>query len=191
MGLDGLNDVSELGKIDNKATDGLNGVNNSLAYRVHEIERHLHSYGREFGAAAVPSGETHVADSINDNPSAFQVDAGNDDWGAWVQILGSSDTPAITGSANYDIHRMLVTATERNAVYHVQIGFGDSGEAALSAGDYTEISFIPASNQADNSPILIQDRRKSVGTKAWIRTLCPGQDTATFDFYVGLHEYEG
>jgi hypothetical protein len=33
-----------LEKIDNKATLGSLGTSNSLAYRVHEIERHLHSY---------------------------------------------------------------------------------------------------------------------------------------------------
>ena len=86
-------------KIDDLATAGLLGVVNSLAYRVHEIERHLHSGARWFETAAVPDGEVHVADSIGSGAGAFQIDAGNDTWGAWVQVLGSEDTPTVAGKA--------------------------------------------------------------------------------------------
>ena len=37
---------AETDKIDQAVTDGLAGTSNSLAYRVHEIEKHFH--GREF-----------------------------------------------------------------------------------------------------------------------------------------------
>lgn len=40
----------ETDKIDSAATDGLEGTSNSLAYRVHEIEKHLHNRGRFWGA---------------------------------------------------------------------------------------------------------------------------------------------
>ena len=39
----------EIAKIDNLSTDGLGGINNSLAYRIHEIENHLHSPERRLG----------------------------------------------------------------------------------------------------------------------------------------------
>ena len=57
-----LNGVTDLQKVDSAATDGLAGVNNSLAYRVHEIERHVHSYERWFELAAAPDPTDHVAD---------------------------------------------------------------------------------------------------------------------------------
>lgn len=52
----------ETDKIDNVAADGLLGLRNSLAHKVDEIGRHLHSGTRWFETAATPSGETHVAD---------------------------------------------------------------------------------------------------------------------------------
>lgn len=187
-----LTDISdETDKIDSAATDGLAGTSNSTAYRAHETERHFHSYESWFETAASPSGETNVADRIGDGSGVFQIDAGNNDWGSWVQVLGSADTPARAGNTKFDLHRLEISATERNEVYFVQVAFGDSGAAGLAAGDYTEAVFKAASNQVDSGPVIIQDRRKDVGTKAWARCKCPGQNTATLDFYLGLHEYEG
>lgn len=181
-----LDGIPAVRKIDSLATNGLSGVNNSLAYRVAEIERHFHSYERWFELAGTPSGETHRADAAGTGAGIFQVDAGNDTWGSWLQVLGSSDT-----SQTYDLHRVLVTATERSAIYVVQIAYGASGDAAVTAGTYTEAVFSPASNLVDSGPVDVQSRRQAAGTKAWVRTICPGQDTATLNFMVGLHFYEG
>ena len=186
-----LDGIADRQKIDSATTLGLNGTNNSLAYRVHEVERHLHSYERWFETAAVANGEIHVADPAGTGGGVFQMDAGNVTWGAWLQILGSSDTPAITGSVKFDPDQILVTAAERNVVYVVQIGFGASGAAALSAGTYTEKPFIPAGGVVDSGPMDVKSKRIAVGTKAWVRCICPGQNTATLDFMIGIHEYEG
>jgi hypothetical protein len=183
--------VTDATKIDSQATDGLLGASDSLAYRVHEIERHLHSYERWFETASVPNGEVHVADRLGDGGGSFQIDAGNDDWGAWLQILGSSDTPSVSGEEKYDLHRLEIDSAERNSKYYVQIAFGTSGAAAIASGDYTEGSVKPVSNQIDSGPVTLQARRQDAGTKAWARCKCPGQDTATLDFTFGIHEYEG
>lgn len=183
-------------KVDGLATLGLAGISNSLAYRVHEIERHLHSYESWLEEAGTPSG-THKADRIGTAGGAgvFRIDAGNSSvtatWGAWVQLLGSADTPIIAGSTHYDFHRLMIAATERNNIYFIQIGFGASGADAISNGDYTEAVLLPLSNQIDSGPIVVQTRRQAVDTLAWARCLCPGQDTATLDFFFALHEYEG
>jgi hypothetical protein len=179
-------------KIDSLATDGLDGVEDSLAYRVHEIERHLHNWERWFGAAGVPSGEVHVADRIGTTSTAFQADAGNVTWGAWLQILGSSDTPDTAGMEKYDLHRIQVTAVERiNSVHFVQLTFGTSGAAGLAAGEYTEFVFHPQGQTGQRLPVPILDRRYDAGAKAWIRVMVPGQNTGTMDFFFGLHEYPG
>ena len=175
----------------NAFNSGLEGVEDSLGYRTGEIERHLHSFESWFETAATPSGEVHVADRIGGGSGAFQIDAGNDDWGGWVQLLGSSDTPARTGGAKYDLHRVAFAGAERNAPYFFQLVFGASGDAGLAAGESIEAVFVPLSNQIDSAPVDIQSRRKDANTKAWARCKCPGQDTATLDFYFGLHEYEG
>lgn len=179
-------------KIDDLATNGLDGVDNSLAYRVHEIERHLHSYESWFGGAAVPNGEIHVADRLGTGIDGFVIDAGNLTWGSWVQILGSSDTPARGTNEKYDLHRILVTAAERaTAIYFVQIAFGTSGAAAFTAGAYTEFPYYSPAQVSRSAPTDFQTRRITAGTKAWARCLCRGQNTGTLTFYVGLHGYEG
>lgn len=162
---------------DNVATAGLNGTHDSLSYRVAEIERHFHSYERWFGSG----GETLTP---------FTLDSGNNTWGAWVALLAAGDTPAIAGSAYYDPHRILITATERNSPYRVQLAFGASGAAALAAGAYTEVIFSPASNLVDAGPIDINCRRLASGTPMWGR--CWNADnTGTISLFVGIHEYEG
>ena len=181
-------------KVDDQAVNGLEGVANSLAYKVHEIERHLHSNERWFAAAAVPNAEIHVADRVS--PAAqvpFQLDAGNDTWGAWVQILGSSDTPADVGKLKFDPHKLIINNTEKlNKIHVLQIGFGASGAAALAADWYTEMVFVSLGGiPGDVYPVVMQSRRSSSGQKVWARTFIPGENTGTVDFFFGIHEYEG
>lgn len=169
--------------------DALENTVNQILAEVVEIENHLHSDESWFETAATPSGQTNVADRVSVGGGSFQIDAGNDDWGAWVQILGSADTPARTGMTLYDLHRLEISAAEQNEVYFVQIGFGASGADALTNGDYTEAVFKPSSNQIDSGPVVVQTERHAAGTLAWARCMCPGQNTATLNFFVGLHEY--
>lgn len=176
-------------KIENESTLGLRGENNSLTYRVHEIERHLHSRERWLGLAAVPVGETHRADI--DSMVPFQIDAGNDTWGAWVQILGSGDTPIISGAVKFDIHRILITEVETaKIITRIQIAYDSSAAIALPAGNYTELIIIPEKSTKEN-PFLFKFPRSSAGTKFWARCWANGQNTHTIDFFFGLHEYEG
>ena len=182
----------ETDKIDGAATDGLAGTNNSLAYRVHEIERHFHGWERWFGLAGAPDAELHRADRIGTTVTAFQADAGNLTWGTWLQILGSDDTPADGGMAKLDLHQIQIVTVERAGSEHfVQVALGASGAAALASGDYTEIVFQPQGAQARKVAIPIMTRRKDAGTKAWLRCLVVGQNTGTMDFFIGIHEYPG
>ena len=41
-------------KIDNLAADGLLGVEDSLAYKIAEVEKHFHNWERWIGLAAIP-----------------------------------------------------------------------------------------------------------------------------------------
>jgi len=179
-------------KIDNAATDGLDGVEDSLAYRVEEIERHLHGWERWFGEAGTPSGEVHVADRIGTTSTPFTIDGGNDTWGSWLQILGSSDTPAVAGQVKFDLHRIEITTVERtNATHFIQIGFGASGAAALTSNTYTEFVFRPSTVQGRAAPVTIISRRRDAGTLAWARCWVVGQNTGEVEFWAGLHEYQG
>jgi hypothetical protein len=144
--------------------------------------------------AADITDDYHVADLISIGTlSAFQLDAGNDDWGAWVQILGSEDTPAITGSAKFDLHELeIVDAENTDTVHFIQLAYGDTdGDTALAAGDYTELAYTSATQVSNQSPIYVRIPRIAVGTKVWARVMAIGENTSTIDFYIGLHEYNG
>ena len=177
-------------KIDSKATDGLLGVSNSLSYHVHEIEKHVHSSGSWFGEAATPTG-THFADRIGPAIDPFQLDAGNETWGAWVQIFGPDDTPARAGQAYFDPHRMQIPDAEEETTYFIQFGRGASGAAALSAGTYTELVIGVDATKKFKGITDIQTGRAPVGSLLWGRCLAVGKNTATIDFYIGIHEYVG
>lgn len=159
-----------------------------LAY---ESENHVHSDEKWFGVAGTPSA-THKGDRITLNPASFQLDAGNDDWGAWVQLLGTADTPVATGNTYYDIHRLILTAYEVNtAVYAIQFADGPSAglAAKLAAEDMTDVLVTTGTGIALSGPVDLQHDRIAAGQELWARALCKGQNTATINFYIGLHEY--
>lgn len=167
------------------------GNNNSIKNVVDTIQRHNHSPERWLVAAAVPVGETHVADSMSDSSAAFQADGGADTWGAWIQVIGSEDTPVVAGNILFDFHKIFLTANERNdTIYKFQFAFGDSGAAAWAAGDYTEFPIITQTGITNVDPIRIQSERIDSGAKVWCRVWAVGAATGTIDFYVGLHEYD-
>ncbi len=152
-----------------------------------DIDDHFHTRGRVFGTAAAPNGEVHVADT--DSMTAFQPDAGNDTWGTWLQVVGSSDTPIITGSLHFDIPDILITAVERNNVIHrIQIAHGTSGAAALALGDYSDLIYKPQTTQGEETYVIFQSASISVGIKVWMRVWAAGQDTGTLDAFLRIHE---
>ena len=187
------NDPTGKGKLDNAATDGLTGVYGSLAYRVHEIERHIHTREKWFGLASSPSGETHRADRMAGGISPFTLTAGNDDFGSWVQILGSDDTPVEIDMEYWDAHRFIVTSTTSTNIFVVQLVAGESSGIAtkIAAEEFTEVPYIAASNNNDSGISGIITRRVPAGEKIWARAACIGDNAVTISFYFGIHEYEG
>lgn len=185
-----LDGVTDLQKIDSAATLGLSGTRNSLAYRVNELDRHVHHYSRAFGLAAVPDAEVHRADTITSDPEPFVIDAGNDTWGTAIQIFGSTDTPS--GWIYWDPHLISVVAVETaNVTYFIQMISGTSAAAGLTAGTYSDKVFRPQSANGRPAPVEVGFRRQAAGTKLWMRTLARGENTATLSCYVEFHGYEG
>jgi len=187
------NDPQGIAKIDSATTLGLAGANNSLAYRIEEIEKHFHNREKWFGLAAVASGELHVADRMAGGIQPFILTAGNDDFGAWVQVLGSSDTPVTSEAEKYDSHRLLVTTTNSTNPFIIQVIAGESADFAtkLAAEEFTEAPYVSGTNNNDSGISNIMSSRVTAGVKAWARCACIGANATTISLYFGIHEYQG
>jgi len=162
-----------------------------------EVEHHLHNYERWMGALSSPTGETDIASndftaaghgvfSLATGASAYQ-------YGSWVQILGSNDTPVDSEMVKFDLHRIEPDGgSTSNAVdFRIQIAFGGDtdGSAALAAGHYTEFPYWE-NNQTQQQPIDIMAKRWATGTKVWARAASIQSGPNTFAFWYGLHEYD-
>lgn len=157
--------------------------------RIHRILDHIHNYESWFESALVPDVENHVADRIGSGNGPFTVDAGNDDWGDWVQILGSNDTPTRSGNINYDLRRFIINDSEVNDIYFIQIAFGEDADSSILSNEYTEFVYVPINANIDLQPIDIATKLHDSGVKTWCRCMVPSQNTATLDFFIGIHEY--
>jgi len=159
-----------------------------IKHAAEEVEHHVHNYETSFGEAVSPSGETHVADRMADSP--FQVTSGNDTWGAWVQVLGSEDTPFRAGSIKFDLSYIHVIDSNDATIFKIQVGLGASGAAALAADDITELYYKRGAANNTAFQTLLLDKRKDCGTKAWARVWAVGVNAKTLELMFGLHEYD-
>jgi hypothetical protein len=167
-------------------------ANEPLYNRLYEIERHFHGYERWMCAAVAANAEVHVADRIGSAATAvtpFTITSGNDTWGAWVQLLGSTDTPVVATNTKYDLHRFMVLVANQISPYFIQIGFGTSGAAALAADTFSSTMVNPASNTDRTDALPFMSRRQAAGTKAWMRCWSLGANAKTLTVMFGLHEY--
>ena len=108
-------------------------------HEAYEAEHHVHNRELWFGVAAAPDAGINEGDS--DVMTPYQCDAGNDTWGAWVALLGSTDTPEQTNKKFFDPHRIIIAAAETDkTATRLQYGFGTSGSQVV----LSEILFYPA-----------------------------------------------
>ncbi len=174
-------------KIDGYTTLGLAGTNNSLAYRVHEIEKHFHSMERWYGTDGDGTG------SVANNMTEWQLTAGTSSaFGTEVQLLAADDVNATDFNitpVKFDMHRVFVTASsinDKNYIIQFWAGTGTFGEASL----LTEVPYRTGSNVAEVAPIEVQMPRLAVNSKVWARVKCE-TNAGTLDFIVGIHAYQG
>lgn len=161
-------------------------VYDSVAYRVAEIEKHLHNSEYWFGKNA----GTGFMD--RDSLTSWQVIAGAiNTWGAPVQIAdGSLPNGAPAWAVRGDSRRFMVSnvgVADKMFIVQIWYGTGVFGTATF----LTEFPFIAASNQISQGPIdVICPRIVVAGNNAWVR--CKSEQAAnTLDFLIGVHFYEG
>ncbi len=176
-------------KLDNAATQGLAGTPDSLAYRVHEIERHLHNRGRFWGAVAVPD-ETNAIDANVDTP--FVAVSGADTWGTAIPVCGTNDDPTDGLGTKLDPHLLFVVDTDHSTAYRIRVIYGTgTSAAAILAKQWSETMFITAGGPFSTGvPVEIKMRRVDVGAKLWVQ-VWNATNGSNVDFYWGMHPYEG
>lgn len=156
-----------------------------------EIKNDIHSNIKYFGSAGTPAAETHRADRITLKPDPFIPDAGNDTWGSWSQVLGSSDTPVVGGNTKFNLKKILIIDHEHNTQdYFIQIASGESAGLAgkLASEDFTETGQLVGDFSGDTMPLDVQSPSYNSGDKIWVRICAPLQNTSELSFYIGIHE---
>ena len=192
--------LGESNKIDKASTLGLVGSSNSLAYRVHEIEKHFHNFERWFGKSADQSGVNPWASSLSTTGmrTAFRAISGSSAFGAdandEAQCWGLNDTLSVGGiiQTKLDFHQLFVTASSVTTVWYLRIVYGSGTLSdAITSGQYTEFPLVADAAQNGSIDIIvpIMMPRITIGIhKIWIQ----GKnvtDNATIDFLIGVHGY--
>ena len=177
------NSGADVRKIDELAVDGLLGTRNSLAYKVHEIEKHFHNSEVWYGAA--------VGDGFLDSSvlTEFQVVASNTGFdGTALQISNGDEIESGSSTKKYDLHEILITATSAaSKVQKMRIVYGTG--AVGDATTATEIAFfVPAAGKSAAIPLIMP--RITCNNKVWVYAFSE-TNLATIDFLVGIHSYDG
>ncbi len=154
---------------------------------------HLHSREHWCGKSADQSGNNWGADTL----TPYRAISGNGVYGAdasdEAKVVGSTDTPIVTGKTYFDLHRITVIAISSDTAYKLRIVWGTGTmAAAITAKQTTEFIIITSTDKANKfggAPFDTQMPRLVAGTKVWIQAR-NATDDATVDFFVGLHEYD-
>jgi hypothetical protein len=176
-----------MSKIDGATTDGLAGTSNSLAYRVHEIEKHFHNRERWWGAVGAPDETNAIAATVT---VPFVAVSGDNTWGTAIPICGTGDNPVLATDAKFDAHLVLVTDTDHATPYRMRIIYGSGTSAdAITAGQWTEVMFITAAGPFSSGvPAEIKMPRVDVGGKLWAQ-VWNNTNGSNVDFFWGAHGY--
>jgi hypothetical protein len=187
--------TSETQKIDKKAVDGLLGISNSLAYKVHEIEKHLHSSGRFFGYSGTPNATATIM-----SLTPWNLVSGAGTYGTAVQIFkGDENFDLPFTPTHFDPHRLFIEDASADGLYKIRIansGWNGSSHtyanmaAAVAAGKYTESLIAIADNKKPEGSIAVQTGRATVGSMVWAQ-VWSSVNGADIDGIVGVHTYVG
>lgn len=140
-----------LSKIDNAAVLGLGGTADSLAYKVHEIEKHFHNVGKCFGNSS--------GNMVENALTAFQASAGNGAWATETQIYDGTTIESGSTTKKFDLNRVKIIAVgnvNRLTILNFQTFTKSTAKAATeqNAGD-TVTPTSAADVPADGSRVMI------------------------------------
>ncbi len=181
--------IDEIEKIDSLAVNGMGagGVNNSLAYKVHEIEKHLHPTTGELWFGDDGDSTMSQANSL----TAWELTAGTGEaFGTEVLLGAANDVLAADGNAvKFDLHRISVTESNTNDKnYEIEFWYGTGAFGAATR--LTGAPYRTGSNAGEAQAFEIMSRRITVAQKIWARIKCE-TNGAKLEIIIGIHTYEG
>jgi hypothetical protein len=149
---------------------------------------HDHNTERWLGKSADQSGDDWAVEA---GLTVFQAASGNGVFGTAIKVIGPDDTPLQSGYDEFDLHSMLVVDSSSQTAYVIRFIFGTGNDAEVeeAAGRYSDVMYIKESAAGRGSPIDLKMPPHASGTKHWVK-IKNVTNSATLDFYVGLHEYQ-
>ncbi len=176
-----VNGISADQKIDSLAVNGLSGVDNSLSYKVHEIEKHFHNSPQCYGNTA-----GNLARGVL---TPFQVVAGASGvLGTELQIHDGTVIESGSTTKKFDFNLIYITNVQTaDVTYFFEIWAGTSTFAAATKISESYFKFSATNN--DTWPIYIMSSRVTCNNKIWCRASCSNVATRTIDFLIGVHTY--
>lgn len=171
-------------KIDEAAVDGLSGVVNSLAYKVHEIEKHIHNSAQWFGK--------DTGDSLlnRDSVTPWDLTAGvSQAYGTEVQLSDGTEIEGGSATMKFDLHEVLVVENDAgNAIttFKIQFWYGTGLFAAATL--LTECVATFFQNSDNHGVITMVCPRIACNNKLWARIKC-SVNSKTISILIGGHTY--
>ena len=162
---------------------------------IYEIEHHLHGRERWLGRRATIT-QTYAAQE--DTLAGFTIISGNNafgtDAGDTAIVIGTDDTPIITGMTRWDAHRLFFTASSVATRWRIRFLYGTSSQTpaqATAAGQYTEfIERLDVGTPPANSGNPVGVMMPRLTNDHWMRAIgWNATNNATLTFLVGVHEY--
>ena len=177
----------------NTVTDEIKVVVDDTNTVVDEINERFHTSERWMGLHSTPVGEVTISRRLTGsdiNPFVLAASGFVHQFGSWVQVLGSGDTPTFAGKTEFDIPRVLVAGSSlANDLYTIQIAVGESADltAKLANNEYEEFIYQAPATANASGICDIGHKKYNSGTKVWMRT--NGVATSTISLYYALREY--
>lgn len=171
-------------KIDGSAVDGLSGVNNSLAYKVHELEKHFHNSAQWFGK----DGGDNLLNRDSVTPWAL-VAGTSQAYGTEVQLSDGTEIESGSAIKKYDLHEVLIVDNDAgNAVttFKVQFWYGTGLFAAATLLTECVCSFYSVSD--NHGVITMVCPRITCNNKLWARIKC-SVNSKSISILIGVHTY--
>ncbi len=167
-------------------------LNKTIESVVNDIEADVHSSIFLYSRKAVQTG-TSKADTSAVAFYPFVLTAAADStYGAAVQVLGTADTPRVSGNTTFHVAGFMVEAVNSNTIYKVRLVWGASVAAGLAASQFTETwVFGDTANPQQSQPtaIAVHMSEVAVGTEVWIQ-IANASGAQTMDLAIDIAEHD-